>query len=348
MKLGSYSKDDKFVLEFISYYRNMLQDTFGRIHDYLRISLTDNCNFRCTYCMPVEEMVWMPSSRLMSKEEVLQMAQVFVGLGVKKIRLTGGEPLVRKEFPEILRGIAALPVETTLTTNGVLIHKHIESLKAAGVRSVNVSLDTLNREKFQKLTRRDQFDQVWDNILLLLNEGFRVKINAVALHGMIEEEICEFVSATEELPLHVRFIEFMPFSGNHWSSKQVVTAKQMLDLVRAVYPVDKLVDQKHDTAKKYQVPGFAGTFAFITTMSEHFCGDCNRLRLTADGKIKNCLFGKEELNLLGAMRAGEDIVPLIRASVNRKHSALGGQFTADYQQADPNKIDNRSMITIGG
>jgi cyclic pyranopterin phosphate synthase len=298
--------------------------------------------------MPVEEMQWMPSSKLMSKDEILKMAEIFVSLGVNKIRLTGGEPLVRKEFPEILAGIAKLPVEPTLTTNGVLIHKHIQNLKSAGVRSVNVSLDTLNREKFHQLTKRDQFDQVWENILLLLQEGFRVKINAVALHGMIEEEICDFVCVTEKLPLHVRFIEFMPFSGNHWTSKQVVTAKQMLDLVSAKYPVEKLEDKKHDTAKKYQVPGFAGTFAFITTMSEHFCGDCNRLRLTADGKIKNCLFGKDELDLLQAMRSGQDIIPLIAASVSRKHAALGGQFTADYQKADPDKIDNRSMISIGG
>lgn len=326
----------------------MLKDSFGRIHDYLRISLTDNCNFRCSYCMPVEEMEWMPQSKLMSKEEILKLAETFVSLGVKKIRLTGGEPLVRKEFPEILAGIAQMPVETTITTNGVLIHKHIQALREAGVRSVNVSLDTLNREKFKKLTRRDQFDQVWENILLLLNEGFRVKVNAVALHGMIEEEIADFVRITEKLPLHIRFIEFMPFSGNHWNSQKVVTAAQMLDLVRKDFAIEKLVDQKHDTAKKYQVPGFLGTFAFITTMSEHFCGDCNRLRLTADGKIKNCLFGKEELDLLTALRSGQEVESLIRLSVSRKHAALGGQFTPDYLKADPDKIDNRSMITIGG
>jgi cyclic pyranopterin phosphate synthase len=326
----------------------MLQDTFGRIHDYLRISLTDNCNFRCSYCMPVEEMEWMPQSKLMSKDEILKLAETFVSLGVNKIRLTGGEPLVRKEFPEILAGIAKMGVETTITTNGVLIHKHIQALKYAGVRSVNVSLDTLNREKFKKLTRRDQFDQVWDNMLLLLQEGFRVKVNAVALHGMIEDEICDFVQVTEKLPLHVRFIEFMPFSGNHWSSKQVVTAKQMLALVQTQFPIEKLEDKKHDTAKKYQVPGFEGTFAFITTMSEHFCGDCNRMRLTADGKIKNCLFGKEELDLLAALRSGQEVVPLIKTSILRKHQALGGQFSQDYQKADPDKIDNRSMITIGG
>ena len=146
----------------------MLHDSFGRIHDYLRISLTDHCNFRCSYCMPVEEMEWMPQSKLMSAQEIVKLAQVFVELGVKKIRLTGGEPLARKEFPEILEQLSALPVELTLTTNGVLIHKHLEVLKKAGVRSINVSLDTLQPEKFFKLTRRDQFSQVWDNIQLLL------------------------------------------------------------------------------------------------------------------------------------------------------------------------------------
>lgn len=326
----------------------MLHDSFGRIHDYLRISLTDHCNFRCTYCMPVEEMQWMPHSKLMSAQEIVKLAQIFVGLGVKKIRLTGGEPLARKEFPEILEQLSALPVELTLTTNGVLIHKHLESLKKAGVRSINVSLDTLQPEKFLTLTRRDQFSQVWQNIHLLLKEGFRVKLNAVALHGLIEEEVGDFVQLTEKLPIHVRFIEFMPFAGNHWKSKKVVTAAELLDLVRPNFEIIKLDDQQHDTSKKYQVPGYAGTFAFITTMSEHFCGSCNRLRLTADGKIKNCLFGKEELDLLAALRKGEEVAPIIRLSLSKKHAALGGQFGADYTQANPEAIENRSMISIGG
>lgn len=326
----------------------MLQDTFGRIHNYLRISLTDHCNFRCTYCMPQEEMEWMPQSHLMSKEEIIQLAEIFVKLGVKKIRLTGGEPLVRKEFDWILGQLSKFSVELTLTTNGILIDKHISALKQAGVRSVNVSLDTLNREKFKKLTRRDQFDQVWNNILLLLKEGFRVKVNAVALHGLIEEEICDFVQLTEKLPLHMRFIEFMPFQGNLWESKKVITAAQMLDIVQKKYDVEKLQDKKHDTAKKYKVPGFQGTFAFITTMSEHFCGSCNRLRLTADGRIKNCLFGKEEIDLLGALRKGEPLEPLIHQSVTRKHAALGGQFDPDYLKTIPEDIENRSMIKIGG
>jgi cyclic pyranopterin phosphate synthase len=271
-----------------------------------------------------------------------------VGLGVKKIRLTGGEPLVRKDFGQILEELARLPVELTLTTNGILVPQYLEVLKKAGVRSINVSLDTLQPEKFFKLTRRDQFAQVWTNILLLLQEGFRIKINAVALQGQIEEELIDFVRLTRDLPLHVRFIEFMPFTGNHWQAKQVITAAQMLEWVKKEVEVVKLEDKTHDTAKKYQVPGYAGTFAFITTMSEHFCGTCNRLRLTADGKIKNCLFGKEELDLLGALRQGLEVTPLILQSLARKHAALGGQFSQDYSQADPGAIENRSMITIGG
>jgi cyclic pyranopterin phosphate synthase len=298
--------------------------------------------------MPVEEMEWMPQSKLMSAQEIVKLAEVFVSLGVKKIRLTGGEPLVRKDFGQILEELARLPVELTLTTNGILIPQYLEALKKAGVRSINVSLDTLQPEKFFKLTRRDQFAQVWANILLLLQEGFRVKINAVAMQGQIEEELIEFVLLTRDLPLHVRFIEFMPFTGNHWQAKQVITATQMLEWVKKEVEVIKLEDKTHDTSKKYQVPGYAGTFAFITTMSEHFCGSCNRLRLTADGKIKNCLFGKEELDLLGALRQGQEVTPLILQSLSRKHAALGGQFSQDYSQANPSAIENRSMINIGG
>ncbi|MCF1751683.1 GTP 3',8-cyclase MoaA [Mariniradius sediminis] len=326
----------------------MLYDSFQRIHDYLRISLTDSCNFRCAYCMPNEEIEVMPHSHLMQTGEIEALAKTFVGLGVKKIRLTGGEPLVRKEFPDILHRLSKLPVELTMTTNGILVHKHIELMKTAGMRSINVSLDSINRETFHNLTKRDQFQKVWDNILLLLDQGFRVKINAVALAGIIEEEILDFVRITEKLPLHVRFIEFMPFQGNHWKSEKVITAKQMLEIVSSNFPIVKLQDEKHATAKKYQVPGFLGTFAFITTMSEHFCGDCNRMRLTADGKMKNCLFGKEEMDLLGALRKGQDVESLIMESVKRKHAMLGGQFSPDYLKAKADEIENRSMIKIGG
>jgi cyclic pyranopterin phosphate synthase len=284
----------------------------------------------------------------MQVDEIEHIARKFVDLGVNKIRLTGGEPMVRKEFPEILSRISKLPVELSLTTNAVLAHKYIENLKAAGVQSLNISLDTLNAETFKKITKRDQFQRVWDNILLMLNEGFRVKINVVGIEGVIEKEILDFVAITKDLPLHVRIIEFMPFEGNHWNSKKVVTAGQMLKWVEQEYNMVKLKDEPHATAKKYKAIGHEGTFAFITTMTQHFCGDCNRMRITADGKMKNCLFGSEEMDLLGAVRKGEDIEPLIRTSVLRKFKVMGGQFSNSYSGAEASKFKNRSMIKIGG
>ncbi|MBZ9728375.1 GTP 3',8-cyclase MoaA [Salegentibacter sp. JZCK2] len=326
----------------------MLVDKHKRIHDYLRISLTDSCNFRCQYCMPDEDIQCLPNKHLMQVDEIEKIASIFVNLGVNKIRLTGGEPLVRKEFREILSRLSKFPVEISLTTNAVLVHKFIDDFKAAGIRSVNVSLDTLNAETFKKITKRDQFDLVWRNIQLLLEEGFRVKINAVAIEGVIEKEILDFVEITRDLPLHVRMIEFMPFEGNHWNSKKVITATQMLQWAEAEYDMVKLKDKPHATAKKYKAIGHEGTFAFITTMTEHFCGDCNRMRITADGKMKNCLFGKDEMDLLGTLRKGEDIEPLIRLSVIRKHAVMGGQFNKSYKDTSTSQLENRSMIRIGG
>ena len=327
---------------------DMLVDKYNRVHDYLRISLTDSCNFRCQYCMPDENIQCLPNKHLMQVDEIEQIAKVFIGLGIKKIRLTGGEPMVRKEFSTILNKISQLPVELTLTTNAVLAHRYLNDLKAAGVNSVNVSLDTLDPETFKKITQRDQFKQVWDNILLLLNAGFRIKINVVAMEGVIDKEILNFIKITKDLPLHVRMIEFMPFEGNHWDSKKVITASQMLEWVKAEYDIVKLKDKPHSTSKKFKAVGHKGTFAFITTMSEYFCGDCNRLRITADGKMKNCLFGSEEMDLLGTLRKGEDIEPLIRESVLRKHAVMGGQFSSSFKDAEASSIKNRSMIKIGG
>lgn len=298
--------------------------------------------------MPDEDIQSMPNAHLMQLDEIETIAKKFVELGVKKIRLTGGEPLVRKEFPEIIQSLSKLPVELTITSNGVLIDKHLESLKAAGIRKVNISLDTLNRDTFYKLTKRNQFEKVWENIMLLLENKFRVKINVVALNGIIEKELLGFVQLTKDLPLHVRFIEFMPFAGNLWNKDKVLTAAKMLEMVKQDFEVSKIKDAPNDTAKAFQAKGHLGTFAFITTMSEHFCSTCNRMRITADGKMKNCLFGKDEIDLLGALRAGEDIEPFIRLSIGKKHAALGGQFSADYTKAEADKIENRSMIKIGG
>ncbi len=326
----------------------MLLDSFGRIHNYLRISLTDHCNFRCSYCMPEYFYDFMPPQKLMNAEEIRKIAAVFVQQGIDKIRLTGGEPLVRKDFEDILFGLSQLKTELLITTNGALMHNHIDAFKKAGIRTVNVSLDSLRRDRFFEITKRDLFDQVWANIMLLLENDFRVKINAVALSGYIEHEIIHFIRLTKSFPIHVRFIEFMPFAGNNWDQSRVITAKQLLDMVVQEFDIVKLNDEPHATAKKYKVLNYEGTFAFITTMSNQFCGECNRLRLTADGKIKNCLFGKEELDLLSALRRGDDFSQLIQQSVKNKYQAMGGQFEQGYKQTDANELINRSMISIGG
>jgi cyclic pyranopterin phosphate synthase len=325
-----------------------LADTFGRQHTYLRISLTDRCNFRCHYCMPDTLQTFLPAARLMQAGEIAALAGRFTELGVNRIRLTGGEPLLRRDFADIALRLAELPAELLLTTNGEYIDRFLPALRAARISKINISLDSLRPDVFYRITRRNTFHRVWKNVLLLIDEGFRVKLNVVAVRGDIEEELAGFIGLTRHLPLHVRFIEFMPFSGNHWNREKVITAGEMLETIRPLFSIEKLTDAPHATARKFRVHGHAGTFAFITTMSHLFCGDCNRLRLTADGRLKNCLFGKEEPDLLGPWRRGEDIVPLIRQAVSRKHAEMGGQFPQGYRNTAPGDVKNRSMVSIGG
>jgi len=326
----------------------MIIDKYNRIHNYLRISLTDNCNLRCFYCMPEEEYDFTPASRLMQVDEIESLAKTFVSLGVNKIRLTGGEPLVRKDAADIILSLSKLPVKLTLTTNGSRLHEFVDVLEEANIRSLNISLDTLQSEKFQLITRRDQFKKVYDNIQLLLKKNFHVKVNMVVMKGLNDNEIIDFIEWTKHEPVHVRFIEFMPFTGNRWTSNKVFTMQEILEVIEKKYEIVRLQDEKHDTAKGYKVSGHEGTFAIISTMSENFCSDCNRMRLTADGKMKNCLFSEKETDLLSALRKGEDVVPLIHKSIQSKAKELGGQFTADFQHLHAEDIHNRSMITIGG
>src|SRR3954462_4269419 len=194
----------------------MIGDTYNRVHEYLRISLTDNCNLRCFYCMPEEHYDFTPASKLMQADEIEALSKIFVAEGVKKIRLTGGEPLVRKDAAKILRALSALPVHLTMTTNGARLHQFVDELEQAAMHSINISLDTLQADKFQLVTRRDLFAQVKSNIELLLQKRFHVKVNVVVMRGLNDAEITDFVQWTKDVPVHVRFIEFMPFSGNQW------------------------------------------------------------------------------------------------------------------------------------
>jgi cyclic pyranopterin phosphate synthase len=298
--------------------------------------------------MPEEEYEFTPASRLMQVNEIVAIAQTFVDLGVTKIRLTGGEPLVRKDAAEIITRLAALPVQLTITTNATRLHDFVDVIKQAGIKSINISLDTLQKDRFLLMTKRDQFEQVMKNINLMIDNGIHVKVNAVVIKGLNDSEINDFVRMTKEQPIHVRFIEFMPFTGNRWNSDKVITWQQILAQVSREFEVMPIEREKHETAKKYTVPGHLGTFAVISTMSAPFCGDCNRMRLTADGKMKNCLFSNTETDLLTPFRKGDDIVPLIYQSIKDKKHALGGQFTTEMEKIETSKLENRSMITIGG
>ncbi len=327
-----------------------LLDKFGRVHDYLRISLTERCNLRCFYCMPEEGISLRPRSDFMSREEVFQMAKTFVSLGVKKIRLTGGEPLLRKDAKEIIQDLTSLPIELAITTNGILVDKFIDVFKACGVKAVNVSLDSLKEEKIDKITRRNYAKTIRNNIKLLTQEGFTVKLNAVIIKGVNDDELIDFVEFTRDMPLHYRFIEFMPFDGNKWDWSKGVSQKEIVSVMKGKYDDDllRMVDKKNDTAKNYKIKGYQGTFAIISSVSNPFCDSCNRIRLTADGKMKNCLFSDNETDLLAAMRKGEEIEPLILNSIWDKKRKRGGMETFE-QLSDPALHgNNRSMLAIGG
>jgi len=310
--------------------------------------MTDNCNFRCFYCMPEEDYDFTPASRLMQPDEILQLAKIFVENGVKKIRLTGGEPLVRKDAAKIITSLGKLPVELVITTNGTRIAEMLPALIEAGIKTVNISLDTLQPEKFLMITRRDLFHQVRSNIELLLQHKIEVKINMVVMKGLNDLEIRDFISWTKHNPIQIRFIEFMPFNGNKWTSNKMYSLAKILSDIEKDFTIFPVKGGANDTAKSFMIPGHKGSFAVISTMTAPFCSTCNRMRLTADGKLKNCLFSEGETDLLSALRNKEDVLPLIMASIWSKKKELGGQLAKQFDKIDTDTIHNRSMITIGG
>ena len=327
-----------------------LIDKHERIHRSLRLSIVDKCDLRCTYCMP-EDQVFLKREELMTREEIGTIARLFVEeFGITKIRITGGEPLVRADAVDIVRDLSALPVQLGLTTNAHTLHRHLDGLIAAGLKSINISLDTFDVERFKQITRRDVFQQVWSNIQAALQKGLRVKVNMVVMRGVNEDELVRFVELTRDHDVHVRFIEFMPFAGNHWGRERVFTYAEMLERIAVSYPFQKLNDDPHSTAKAYRVENWPGTFAVISTVTEPFCGTCDRLRITAEGKMRNCLFSREETELLSALRNGQELGPLIRTNVLAKHKMLGGlpPFKAEAEAEVLHDLSDRPMVSIGG
>ncbi|WP_416135556.1 GTP 3',8-cyclase MoaA [Aquimarina sp. 2201CG5-10] len=329
---------------------NILTDTFGRKHSYLRISLTEKCNLRCTYCMPAEGIKLSPQQHLMSADEIFDIANTFVKLGVKKIRLTGGEPLVRKDFPLIIEKLSSLPVEIAITTNGVLIERFLPLLKKHNIQTITISLDSLQKEKFLKITRRDEFDRVWRTIQLLIAENIKVKLNIVLIKGFNDNEIIDFINLTKDQNLIVRFIEFMPFDGNQWNKDKLVSHKEIIDKVDYEYPLElqRGKDAPNDTSRNYSIKGFKGSFAIISSVTNPFCDTCNRIRITADGKLKNCLFSQHEISLLTPLRNKQSILPFIEKSLLKKHATRGGMDTPEKLENPELHSQNRSMTAIGG
>lgn len=328
-----------------------IEDLHGRVHDYLRISITENCNLRCTYCMPAEGINLTPKAHIMTADEIETIAKIFVSLGVKKIRLTGGEPLVRKDAKDIITRLGKLGTELTMTTNGLMVHEYIDTFKAAGIKSLNISLDTLQKEKYKQITRRDHFDALWKNIELLLNHDFIVKINVVLIKGFNDCEIIDFINLTKHLNVQIRFIEFMPFNGNQWDKSKLVTYAEILEKVQDSFNFENILrteDKPNDTAKNHKIKSFAGSFSVISSVTNPFCSTCNRIRLTADGKLKNCLFSNTENALLDTLRKGESILPLLEKNIKSKFPVRGGMEDDNEFQNPKLFSKNRSMIKIGG
>ena len=331
--------------------QSLLTDAFGRVHDYLRISLTERCNLRCTYCMPEKGVLLSPKSQLMRAGEIYRIAKIFVKHGVTKIRLTGGEPLVRKDIGVILKKLSALPVTLALTTNAVLADRFIDSFKSCDIRDINVSLDTIHPEKFKQITLRNEFERVYRNIRLLLAHGFHVKLNVVLIKGFNDGAVIDLIQLGQTLPLAVRFIEFMPFNGNRWQFKKIVSYGEIMKMVGDYFTGNEIVriaDTPNDTAKNYRIKGYKGSFAVISSVTHPFCDSCNRLRITADGKIKNCLFSAAEADLLTALRSGKALEPIIQNAVKTKFKIRNGMDTLEKLRDDQRHLRNRSMIRIGG
>ncbi|XP_037260983.1 molybdenum cofactor biosynthesis protein 1 isoform X2 [Falco biarmicus] len=315
----------RFLLEHAAPFSAFLTDSFGRQHNYLRISLTEKCNLRCQYCMPEEGVQLTPKSELLTAQEIITLARLFVKEGVEKIRLTGGEPLIRPDVVDIVGQLYKLEGLKTIavTTNGINLTRLLPRLKEAGLNAINISLDTLVPAKFEFIVRRKGFHKVMEGIHKATELGYRpVKVNCVVMRGFNEDELLSFVDFTKDLPLDVRFIEYMPFDGNKWNFKKMVSYKEMLDTIKQRWPeLEKLPCETSSTAKSFKVPHFQGQISFITSMSEHFCGSCNRLRITADGNLKVCLFGSSEVSLRDHLRSGaseEELVQIIGAAVGRK------------------------------
>jgi cyclic pyranopterin phosphate synthase len=324
-----------------------LMDAHGRKHNYLRVSLTDRCNFRCLYCMPAEGVEWKPREEILTLEEIVRLVGVFARMGIDKVRLTGGEPTVRKGFLGLVENVCAIEgiEKVAITTNATRLEEIASGLKRAGLTGINISLDSLKRARFAEITRRDAFDEVMAGIeAAIAAEIESIKLNVVVLPGTNDDELVDFVEFVRNRPIQVRFIEFMPFLGNNWKVERVIGYREMRERIEAKHEMVPMPGEPTDVAKEFRIEGFTGTVGFVTSVTESFCGGCNRIRLTADGKFKTCLFLPARSSLRDMMRNGEAdeaLAATIRADLQTKWA--GHPPMTQWSQ-----LDNRSMVEIGG
>ena len=325
-----------------------LFDNHGRELSYLRLAVTDRCNLRCTYCMPAEGINYLPERELLSWEEMFRLTRIMHEMGIKKVRITGGEPFVRNGLVDFLTDLAGLSdLEICLTTNGVFIGDYIDTLQKLGVRHINLSLDSLDRDRFHQITRRDDFAKVYDNLIRLIQAGFQVKINAVVMHGKNEEDIIALTEFARIHPVSVRFIEEMPFNGSGLVEEKLFWDHvRILERIRSQFPDLKARPFLFgETAKTYDIPGFKGNFGIIAAFSRTFCGTCNRIRLTAKGQVKTCLYDDGVFDLKAYLRGG-----VSDEEIKTQLMTLFMARSLDGFEAEKNRkgVITESMTTIGG
>lgn len=326
----------------------VLIDKYGRRLNYLRLSVTDRCNFRCYYCMPEEGMDFAPRRELLSLDELYQLTGIFCELGINKVRITGGEPFVRKgilPFLERLSGLEGLK-QISITSNGTLPENALPVLKRAGIRKINISLDSLDRSRFYEITRRDRFEEVYAGIFKLLEENFEVKLNCVVSGARNTEDIAPFIELTRDHLLSVRFLEEMPFNGSSSFAASDWDYRQIYQHISRHYPLlQKLEDEKSSTSVNYKIPGYRGSFGIIPSFSRTFCGTCNRIRLSATGEFRTCLYGPPAGNLRDLLRSGASpaaIIGEIRQAVSMRKKD-GFEAEASHKQDT-----HESMSVLGG
>jgi cyclic pyranopterin phosphate synthase len=328
---------------------DLLEDGHGRRISDLRVSVTDRCNFRCQYCMPADGLPWLERSAVLSFEEIERVVRLFASMGVTDVRLTGGEPLVRRDLPRLAAMLARVDGidDLSLTTNGYLLERDAAELVGAGINRVNVSIDSLQRDRFFHITRRDSLPQVLRGLDALARhpEVHPIKVNAVALRGFTEQEAVPFAEFARSTAFQVRFIEFMPLDGDHaWSADQVLTGDELRRIIHAVHPLEEIPREPSSTARVFRFRDGAGEIGFINPVSEPFCSDCNRIRLTAEGKLRTCLFSMNETDLREPLRAGandSELERIVRDAVWRKE--------LKHHVGEPGfRQPPRTMSAIGG